>query len=155
MPNWPRDEVQQFDKTVAGLSPEVQLPEQALAILRKNLKKSEPALIEARRLADLPYGRFPINYSADGFSTPYPHVRAAREVAELLKHDAMRRSAEGDIDGALASGRGILNAGRSMCDEPSMINITDNPTIAGADLGFRLWDVNRRRQPAKKGVAPK
>jgi hypothetical protein len=34
-------------------------------------------------------------------------------------------------------------------------NITDNPTIAGADLGFRLWDVNRRRQPAKNVGVPK
>jgi hypothetical protein len=121
MPNWPRDEQQQFDKAVTDLSPEVQLPEQALAILRKNLKKSGPALADARKLADLPHGRFPITYSADGFSTPYPHVRPAREVAELLKHDARRRSAEGDIDGALASGRGILNAGRSMYDEPSLV----------------------------------
>jgi hypothetical protein len=121
MPNWPRDEQQQFDKAVTGLSPEVQLPEKALAILRKNLKKSEPALTEARRLADLPYGRFLITYAADGFSTSYAHLRPAREVAELLKHDAMRRSAEGDIDAALASGRGILNAGRSMYDEPSLI----------------------------------
>jgi hypothetical protein len=121
MPNWPRDEVQQFDKAVMGLSPEVQLPEQALVILRRNLKKSEPALAEARKLADLPYGRFPITYSADGFSTPYPHVRPTRQVAELLKQDAMLRSAEGDIHRALASGRGILNAGRSLYDEPSPI----------------------------------
>jgi hypothetical protein len=120
MPNWPRDEERQLDQAVTDLSPEVRLPEQALVILRKNLKK-EPALAEARKLADLPYGRFPITYSADGFSTPHSYVRPAREVTKLLKHDAMLRSAEGDIDGALASGRGILNAGRSLYDEPSLI----------------------------------
>jgi hypothetical protein len=121
MLNWPPDEERQLADAVRNLSPEVQLPEPALAILRQNLRKSEPTLAEARKLADLPYGRFLITYAADGFSTSFAHLLPAREVAGFLKHDAMLRSAEGDIDGALASGRGILNAGRSMYDEPSLI----------------------------------
>ena len=100
MPSWTPAQEKQFDVAVADLSPEVRLPEKAVALLREKLKKSAPALAEARKLAGMPYGRFPITYAPDGISTRLPHVQRAREVANSLNHDAMLRGAEGDVGGA-------------------------------------------------------
>jgi hypothetical protein len=119
---WPRLEQQEFDAIVGDLPPHVQLPERAVQVLRRNLTKSNPALLAARKLSDMPYGRFAITYSADGISTPFPHAQSARQVARLLTNDVLLRCAEGDIDGALASVRGALNVGRSLYDEPSVIS---------------------------------
>jgi hypothetical protein len=139
MSPWPLAQQKSFDDLARDLSPEVQLPQQAATTLRKGLKKAEPALVEARKLADMPNGRFPITYSADGIATLVPHGLQTREVAEFLKLDALLRSAEGDIDGALASGRGILNTGRARYDEPMAVS----QLIRVACTGVALKSVER------------
>jgi type II secretory pathway pseudopilin PulG len=50
-----------------------------------------------------------------------PHLQDAREIAALLSYDALMRAQNQDPDGALASCRGTLNAGRSIGDEPNLI----------------------------------
>jgi hypothetical protein len=45
-----------------------------------------------------------------------------REVARLLSYDVLLRAHDGDADGALASCRAILNAGRSLRDEPLAVS---------------------------------
>ena len=137
--SWTLAQEKEFDDAVADFSPEVRLPEKAVALLRDNLKKSAPALAEARKLAGMPYGRFPITYSADGISTLLPHAQRARDVANFLKNDAWLRSAEGDADGALESGRAILNAGRSLYDEPFLVS----QLVRVACRGIALWSIER------------
>ncbi len=90
--------------------------------LRAELGKVPAALDVARDLADRPRGRYTVAWSSDLISTMMPHVQQAREVAIMLSLDALRRALDGDADGALRSCRAVLNAGRSLGDEPALIS---------------------------------
>src|SRR5262249_32651780 len=104
------------------LAPQRQLSAEQITALRAELKKAAAALADARKLTDLPEGRYPITYSPDWIGTLLPHVQDAREVAHLLECDADLRAQDGDADGALASCRAALNTGRSLGDEPILIS---------------------------------
>jgi hypothetical protein len=104
------------------LEPQRQLNEEQITALRTELKNAAAALVQARKLADLPEGRYPVTYSPDFISTLIPHVQDAREIASLMAYDAMLRAQDQDADGALASARAVLNAGRSIGDEPFAIS---------------------------------
>src|SRR5262249_48505052 len=89
-------------------------------VLREGLEKAVPAVAEAGKLAALPPGRFPLQWSPDSISTIlYSHD--AREVAGLLQFDVHLLVQEGDLNAALRSTRAILNAGRSVGDEPTLV----------------------------------
>ena len=104
------------------LEPQRQLSKEQTEALKTELKRAADARTEARKLADRPQGRFPINYSADFVGTLLPDVQGTREVAQLLGYDAMLRAQEGDADGSLTSCRAILNTGRAIGDEPLIIS---------------------------------
>jgi hypothetical protein len=98
-----------------------QLDAVQLKALREEMATAATAVAEARKLADMPHGRFPLLWAADSFHTIFSS-RDARDVANLLQLDVLLRVQEGDLDGALRSTRGILNAGRSIGDEPTLIS---------------------------------
>jgi hypothetical protein len=103
--------------------PPVQLNEVQITSLREELKRAQAALTIARKLADLPRGRYPVTFSADFIRTRnYGHVQGPRSIAELLKYDAVLRAQERDADGAIRSCLAALNAGRSFGDEPSYVS---------------------------------
>jgi hypothetical protein len=95
-----------------------QLTSEEIQRLRQSLRDATDALTEARKLNDLPRGRYAIVYRPEYIGTPLPHLPMTREIGGLLAEDAILRAQEGDTDGALASCRGMLNAGRSVGDEP-------------------------------------
>ena len=107
---------------IATLAPEQRLSRESRQRLQAAVDEAAPALEEARRLADLPTGRFPIAWTRDGISTLIPHVSAIRAVANLLVADAILESEAGNADAALVVCRAILNAGRSIGDEPAAIS---------------------------------
>ena len=97
-------------------------PDEAqVAALRTELTALGPALAEARKVVDMPEGRYAIAWTVDPFATLLPDQQAARNTARLLKLDAILRAHEGDIDGSLESCRAILNVARSIGDEPFAI----------------------------------
>jgi hypothetical protein len=98
--------------------PERQLDEQYARWSRGALTRARPALEEARRLADMPEGRYPIRWAADFDSTPYPWNELRHRVASLLSVDGMVRDQDGDPGGALVTARALVNLGRSLGDEP-------------------------------------
>jgi hypothetical protein len=91
--------------------------------LRQELNNVQAALREARRLKDFPRGRYSVRWSEDFVSTLLPHLEPLRNVANLLSYDAMLRAQDGDLDGAWASTRAVLNCGRSVGDEPVLISV--------------------------------
>ena len=103
-PNLPLDESQRKERDNTGLG------------------KASAALSAARRLAEMPRGRYVIHWSPDGISTLIPHGDQERQVSWLLRLDAHQRAEGGDIDGALISCRALLNSGRSFSDEPFIIS---------------------------------
>jgi hypothetical protein len=118
---WPAQQ-NQFEEMLRDPVPTVPLHQRDAVALRAELKKSQQALVEARKLADLPTGRFPIVYSSDGISTLLPDVQKTRDVAGLLRCDVLLQCEDGDIDTAVASCRAILNTGRSLNDEPLIMS---------------------------------
>jgi hypothetical protein len=123
----PRD----WGKTVEALDGKVRQPERPApvqlndeqgALLKAALKRVAPALAEARKLAGLPRGRHRLTIAFNPIATLLPDVQRARDSASLLQFDALLRAHEKDFDGALLSCRGILNAGRSVGDEPFAIS---------------------------------
>lgn len=111
--------------TVSGLlsrlensPPQVRLDEGQAKQLRAALQPVAAALAQARRLADLPHGRYDVAWDPDLNRTSLSHLEQAREVVNLLRLEAMRQAQDGDADGALASCQAALNAGRSIGDEP-------------------------------------
>jgi hypothetical protein len=111
-----------LDKSFAELEPQRQLNEEQIEILRAELVRASRALDKARTLADKPEGRYPITYSADFIGTLLPYLQDTRQVGSLLANDVLLQAQEKHYDRALTSCRAILNAGRSIGDEPLLIS---------------------------------
>jgi hypothetical protein len=111
-----------LETSFVQLEPQRQLSKEQIEALKAELKRAADALAEARKLADRPQGRFPINYSVDFVGTLLPDIQGTREVARLLGYDSMLRAQEGDADGALTSCCAVLDAGRAIGDEPLIIS---------------------------------
>ncbi len=111
-----------LEDRLAGL-PAPQRPDAAdLEALRAALAKVAPTADLARGLADLPRGRYAVAWSNDLIGTLMPHAHQPREVAQLLAFDALLRALDGDGEGAVRSCRAVLNAGRSLGDEPCTVS---------------------------------
>jgi competence protein ComGC len=76
---------------------------------------------EARKLKDLPNGRFPIQAVENPFTMTMDYIQHTRSVMHLLSHDAMMRGQDKDYDGAIESCQAILNAARSIRENPALI----------------------------------
>jgi hypothetical protein len=106
------------DDVLRDLPPELQIDEGQARRLREDLARARPALAEARKLAGVPEGRYPIAWAADVLSTPCPWSDAIHAVRRLLRLDALQHDQDGDPDAALKSTRALLNLGRSLGEEP-------------------------------------
>jgi hypothetical protein len=120
---------------VASLSPEVQLDEDTDAWLLDELCQNQDALLEGRKLAALANGRHPITYTRNILDTLLPHTDHTRKVCFLLRLDVVAQAHQGDCKGALRSCRALLNAARSLGDEPLMV--TQLVRIAGVVTAFK------------------
>ena len=96
-------------------------PEQ-VALLRRELARARAALDEAHKVADLPRGRHPITHQRPAISTRLTHLDHLRTTVEWLRLDAMLRAQDGDAPGAVRSCQAVLNAGRSVGDEPTSVS---------------------------------
>jgi ABC-type transport system involved in multi-copper enzyme maturation permease subunit len=115
IPDWWKDDP---DSGLDKLTPERQLTARQLAILRDSLTRVGVAVVEARRLADMPRGRFPLVHQKDWL--PYTHSNETTTLVNLLGRDVELLAQEGDADRALVSCRALLNVGRSIGDEPQL-----------------------------------
>jgi len=100
------------------LPAERRLDEACTRQLKENLAQAGLALGEARKLAGMLEGRYPITWSDDVDSTPCPWFDAFYATKALLQHDALLHNQAGDVDAALVSHRALFNVGRSLGDEP-------------------------------------
>jgi hypothetical protein len=118
----PWEKLAALEASFQSLEPQRQLSAEQTTALRNELERAAAAVADARKLADLPEGRYSVAYSPDWINYPRRHAQDAREVAHLLEYDALLRAQDGDADGALASCRAALNAGRSLGDEPMLVS---------------------------------
>jgi hypothetical protein len=66
-----------LQKSFGDLGPHRQLNDEQTTALRAEVTRAAGALAEARKLVDLPLGRYPITYSVDWLGTLMPHVQDA------------------------------------------------------------------------------
>jgi len=107
-----------LESVIGDLPPQARLNQKQLNELACELAKVSDAVLAARRLAEMPRGRYRLVWTNGAMFTPLPHLEDVREVSRLLKVDAVRQIQNGNIDEALTSCMAILNAGRSIGDEP-------------------------------------
>ncbi len=117
----------------------MQLDQRQADALREELQRAAEALLETRKVADLPRGRYPIVYARDFIGTLLPHVQDARMMGNLLAYDVLLRAQDEDLDGALTSCRGILNCGRSIGDEPTLISMLVRIALNHLAINKQEW----------------
>jgi hypothetical protein len=91
-------------------------------VLEGELTPLAAALVEARKLVDMPNGRHALALATNPYATLLPHVQQAREIAAILHYDALNLAQRGKAREALRSCQAALNAGRSLDNEPFMIS---------------------------------
>jgi hypothetical protein len=122
---------------LANLEPQQQFNEEQLRELREELGRVKAALAKADRLADLPEGRYTIAWKLMAIDTNMDDLQQSREVAGMLRHEASRRAQDGDMDGACRAELALINAGRAIGDEYTLIPMlvrTAEVTMATAEL---------------------
>lgn len=110
-----------LEQTLWVLPPKGQLEPAVIQQLRAERARLAAALDVARRLQDFPDGRFAIAYTCDSASTNWDDLLKSRVVSDLLWLDAVLRAEDGEPDNALASCCSIVNAARSVGDEPILV----------------------------------
>jgi hypothetical protein len=111
-----------YDQIFEKLPPTAQLNLQQSELIRGRLATIPRPLAEARKLKDMPRGRFPITYGDDFIGTLLPDHQRSREVAEWLQHDAFLLAQDEKCDRAVESCQAIFNAGRAMDGELLVIS---------------------------------
>ncbi len=117
--NWPPNE---FQTRFQNLPPEVQLAPADFAVLRAEMFRVQPAVEAARKLADMPRGRHRLEYARNPIATLLPDQSKCRAAFLVLSYDCLLLNQIEDGDGALRSCRAMLNAARSLGDEPIFIS---------------------------------
>jgi hypothetical protein len=122
--SWPTpaaDGTVPLDDLGADLEPQLQFNDEQLRELRAELERVKPALKKADRLADLPEGRYTIAWKLVAIDTLMKDLQNSRPVANLLRHEASRRAQDGDMEGACRAELALINTGRSIGDEYTLI----------------------------------
>jgi hypothetical protein len=137
---------------LSGGSPEARLDEGLVLRLRASLEQAGPALEQARLLADMPEGRYPVAWAADVLSTSCPWSDILRSPRPLLQADALLRNQDGDPDGALVSARALVNMGRSLGDEPFFRAPLDR-SVCRRDAARAVERTLAQGQPSERALA--
>lgn len=104
------------------LLPCQELPAPVNFKLREALVRFEANIQDARRLTEFPEGQFSYKIAPDVISTLIPHVQDVRDVAFMLRHDALLQIQQGDFEQAAASCKAAVHASRALRDELFMIS---------------------------------
>lgn len=97
-------------------------PDEVLAEARRELAAARPAVELAFRLKDYPLGHRDIALTPDVVNTPLPDTQNTREVAVLLRWAVAVAVEDGDGGRAADGLYALLNASRSLGDEPFLIS---------------------------------
>ncbi|MBL8793202.1 MAG: hypothetical protein JNM56_04800 [Planctomycetia bacterium] len=118
--------------------PQHQYTPEMVEFLHAGLERAKPALVEARKLANFPRGRYAVDWQPDYYSTALQAINA-HDIAELLAWDIKVQSQQGDFRAALHSLLAQLNAFRASGDEPSFVSIL----VRISGQGIVAWSLER------------
>ena len=105
------------------IPPPIILRDDQAAQLAGELKPLEAALKIARKLKDQPVGRYKVNFSPDYFGTPFENQHKVREVGWFLDFDVSLFLHRKEMEKAWNSNQALLNAARSLGDEPFLMSM--------------------------------
>jgi len=111
--------------------------------IRTLIERQEPALRQSRRLALLPYGRYPIQHKPDGFSTLLPHFQDSRELCTLLALESALKVQEGNIDFGLGNTRIMIHVCRTFWDDPISLGQIIQGICRGIALRNLEWTLSQ------------
>jgi len=117
-----------LEEQIARLTPYMQLSPDVIRVARGVMKTMARVLEDARKLAHLPRGRYPIQI-APNLQDMSPSSGDVMTLAKLLWADAVTEAQERHVDQALESTLAILNVGRSIGDEPILGSQTQRLVI--------------------------
>jgi hypothetical protein len=131
-PNWysrpanETPEAQQAREALASSFADLDSPAQLSAAqtqaLRGEWQRAAAAIHAARKMIDFPYGIQRLNWTRDYFSTLLPNTQKIRELANVLSYDIYLQVQDRDFAQAVRSARALLNTGRALGDEPTLIS---------------------------------
>jgi hypothetical protein len=111
-----------YDTLFDNVPANAQLNDQQARLIRQKLAKVARPLAEARKLKDMPRGRYPVQYTDDYYiNTPLAELECSRMLAEWLEHDAYLMAQDKNLNAAVSSCRAALNAGRAIGDELNLL----------------------------------
>jgi hypothetical protein len=146
---WPSADTEELLK---DLPPQLRLTPAQYRALKKDMDAIRPVIMQARRLMDYPFGRYPVEYRKDPLSTLLPYAQRNRQIANVLSYDALCRAADGDLDGAVASVRAGINCSRSIGDEPFFISLLVRSACRYYAV-IRIERILGQGQPAEQALA--
>jgi hypothetical protein len=110
-----------YEQIFERLPPSARLNTQQAGLIRGELAKLPSALQEARKLKDMPRGRYSVQINDNIIMTPIADHQKSRQIAYWLQHDAYLLAHDGEPDRAIESCQAVLNAGRAMEGDPYLI----------------------------------
>lgn len=116
--------------------PQVKLQSDQALRLREGLKQVQAALPAARKLADMPEGRYSVQTTAAVINTRLPGLDPLRDTIRILQADVFSLAQDRDGDASLHSCRALINCARSVGDEPYLVS--QLVRIAGRSTGLGL-----------------
>lgn len=113
-----------FGKLIGELPATTQLNPQQMQLIQEIFEKAPEGLVEARKLKDMPHGRFAFTWDPSGFWGFLPEQQEVLTICDLLQHDAIIKAQFGDPDAALETCLAHLNATRSLEDDPYLASLS-------------------------------
>jgi hypothetical protein len=117
--SWPANE---FYLAYLKLVPNEKLTAEQAERLSTELDAVRPAVTEARKLAAFPRGRHRLAYARNPINILLEDQQGTRTIATLLRFDVLDQCQTENPKAALTSCHAIVNAGRTLGDEPLVIS---------------------------------
>ena len=103
-------------------SPQQLLTPPSINLIKTTLGTFQPSLVEARKVAKLPQGRFEITYAPNIANTILTPLDATGAISHLLTIDGLIQAQDGKSQQAMESAQAIFNIARSVGEIPFPIS---------------------------------
>jgi hypothetical protein len=144
-------QLERLAQSLWNQDPQHQLTASQISALRKEMERGKPMVAEIHKIANKPYGRYPIAYTKDIISTLLPYTQDTRFVANVLSYDILLKAQDGDMEGAMKSARCLLQAQRAIGDEPTMISMLVRVAIRRIAV-TKLERILAQGEPSEKSL---
>ncbi|MCY2972764.1 MAG: hypothetical protein NTZ30_19150, partial [Planctomycetota bacterium] len=121
-PLWELGKLPDLDMVAIKSSPQQLLTPPSINLIKTTLGTFQPSLVEARKVAKLPQGRFEITYAPNIANTILTPLDATGAISHLLTIDGLIQAQDGKSQQAMESAQAIFNIARSVGEIPFPIS---------------------------------